>query len=234
MPHQTRIVSPGPSGRSVRASSGEVLHPPADWLLLPPGDATLTRRVKAAGPTWTVQEKRGRKIFSRGVWASSDVVEQVRTELAAERATPEYAKKQVAAARRREHQQADYVEDFHAAVLTFLAFSPGHADLGKRLARAVTEHATPVGSGTVARTKRIPIERRAEAAVIAILHPKWDERPLACVVKKPGAELTKEQIYDHLLKHSLCRYVVHPLYKLRKAALIVRGRTWNADGYTIG
>lgn len=40
----------------------------------------------------------------------------------------------------------------------------------------------------------------AEAAVIAVLHPKWDERPLACVVKKPDAELTKEQIYDHLLK----------------------------------
>jgi len=41
----------------------------------------------------------------------------------------------------------------------------------------------------------------AEAAVIAITHPKWDERPLACVVKKPGAELTKEQIYDHLMKN---------------------------------
>jgi hypothetical protein len=36
-----------------------------------------------------------------------------------------------------------------------------------RVARAVTDYATPVGSGTVARTKRIPVERRAEAAVIA-------------------------------------------------------------------
>ena len=35
------------------------------------------------------------------------------------------------------------------------------------MARAITEHATPVGSGTVARTKRIPVERRASAAVIA-------------------------------------------------------------------
>ena len=35
------------------------------------------------------------------------------------------------------------------------------------MARAVTDHATPVGSGTVARTKRIPVEQRAEAAVIA-------------------------------------------------------------------
>jgi hypothetical protein len=31
----------------------------------------------------------------------------------------------------------------------------------------VSDHATPVGSGTVARTKRIPVEQRAEAAVIA-------------------------------------------------------------------
>jgi acyl-CoA synthetase (AMP-forming)/AMP-acid ligase II len=40
----------------------------------------------------------------------------------------------------------------------------------------------------------------AEAAVIAVHHPKWDERPLACVVKKPGVDLSKEQIYEHLLK----------------------------------
>src|SRR6185369_10072207 len=48
-------------------------------------------------------------------------------------------------------------------------FHPDHADLADRLARAVTDHATPVGSGTVARTKRIPVERRAEAAVIALM-----------------------------------------------------------------
>lgn len=40
----------------------------------------------------------------------------------------------------------------------------------------------------------------AEAAVIAAFHPKWQERPLACVVIKQGATLTKEQIYDHLGK----------------------------------
>jgi hypothetical protein len=33
----------------------------------------------------------------------------------------------------------------------------------------VAEHATPVGSGTVARTRRVPLGRRAEAAVIAWL-----------------------------------------------------------------
>jgi acyl-CoA synthetase (AMP-forming)/AMP-acid ligase II len=36
-----------------------------------------------------------------------------------------------------------------------------------------------------------------EAAVIAAAHPKWDERPLLVVVKKPGVELSREQILGH-------------------------------------
>jgi fatty-acyl-CoA synthase len=38
----------------------------------------------------------------------------------------------------------------------------------------------------------------AEAAVIAVAHPKWDERPLACVVKKPGATVTGADIRKYL------------------------------------
>src|SRR6267154_1000493 len=102
MPEQTRTVSPGPDARSVRTPSGEVLRPPPDWELLPPGDAGLTRRVKAAGPTWTVQEKRGRKTFSRGVWAPRAAIAEARAALAVERAAPAYAKKREADARRRE------------------------------------------------------------------------------------------------------------------------------------
>jgi fatty-acyl-CoA synthase len=34
----------------------------------------------------------------------------------------------------------------------------------------------------------------AMAACIALPHPKWDERPLLVVVKKPGAELTREAL----------------------------------------
>jgi fatty-acyl-CoA synthase len=34
----------------------------------------------------------------------------------------------------------------------------------------------------------------AMAACIAAFHPKWDERPLLVVVKKPGAELSREQM----------------------------------------
>jgi len=38
----------------------------------------------------------------------------------------------------------------------------------------------------------------AEAAVIAVPHPKWMERPLACVVVKPGEELSKDEVLDFL------------------------------------
>ncbi len=38
----------------------------------------------------------------------------------------------------------------------------------------------------------------AEAAVIGVKHVKWQERPLAVVVLRPGVEATKEEILDHL------------------------------------
>ena len=71
----TRIVSPTHDPRRLRAEDGTLLTPPPGWALLPPGDAGLTRRVKAAGPSWTVVEKRGRKKFSRGVWAPAAHIE---------------------------------------------------------------------------------------------------------------------------------------------------------------
>lgn len=38
----------------------------------------------------------------------------------------------------------------------------------------------------------------AEAAVIAVPHPKWQERPLAVVVLKEGARATEEELIQHL------------------------------------
>ena len=159
--------SPGLNPNTVRAADGRILPVPEGWILLPPGDAALTRRAKNAGDHWIVAEKKGRKVFSRGIWTAASTIERIRVELDAERATESFAKKKVADARRREKAQDEYVDDFQRMVVQFLAFHPMHADVAERLARAVTVHATPVGSGTVARTKRIPVEQRAEAAVIA-------------------------------------------------------------------
>jgi len=38
----------------------------------------------------------------------------------------------------------------------------------------------------------------AEAAVIGVPHPRWSERPLACVVRAPGSEVTAEEVIAHL------------------------------------
>jgi hypothetical protein len=140
---------------------------PQGWGCLPPGDAGLTRRVKQLGPSWAIIEKRGRKAFSKGLWAPRENIEAAKLALEAERSTPAYAKKRASAVVRRDHEQASYVVSFEVEILNFLRFTPRFEVLARTVARQVTEHATPVGSGTVARTKRIPIERRAESAVIA-------------------------------------------------------------------
>ena len=159
--------SPGPSKNTVMDASKKIRKAPRNWILLPPGDAALTRRTKAAGDHWVVNEKKGRRNYSKGVWAPKNTVDQIRKDLAAERSTEEFSKRKKVAAQRRIRAQAEYVENFNGAVLAFLNFHPNHTHLAQQMATAVTQHATPVGSGTVARTKKIPIERRAEAAVIA-------------------------------------------------------------------
>jgi hypothetical protein len=159
--------SPGPSERTVRDASGKVIDVPAGWELLPPGDAMITRRVKAAGDHWLVTEQRGRRLFSQGIWAEGKTIAKVRAGVEAERSTEAYTKKRESDTKRREIAHVQYVEDFTEAVLAFLNFDSRYREIGDAMAKAISDHATPVGSGTVARTKRIPVEQRAEAAVIA-------------------------------------------------------------------
>ena len=148
---------------------GKELKIPAGWELLLPGDAGLTRRVKKDGPHWVVKDFYKKRWISLGVLASADRISFFREELDKERKDPAYAKKLEAGRKRREKQEEAYVEDFAGAVRDFLAFAPMYSELAMKLADRIAKHATPVGSGTVARTKLIPIERRAEAATIAWL-----------------------------------------------------------------
>ena len=201
---KSSVVSPGPSVDTVIAADGSVQQVPHDWSLLPPGDAAWTRRVKAAGDHWVMQEKKGRRTFSKGVWASAETIERIREDLAAERSTESYARRRAADSRRREQQQNKYVDEFHAAVVAFLNFDDAYRDTATALADAVTKHATPVGSGTVARTKQISVERRAEAAVIAWMRHQTTAYDNMRIERKKGR---RREVRRMLAEHS--RQLLH-------------------------
>lgn len=188
MPNDNNLIlAPTTDAKVFRAADGRLLSPPDDWECLPPGDAGLTRRVKAAGPSWSVVEKRGRKAFSQGLWAPRANIEAARNALLEERASPAYAKKRAADAQRREREQADYVSTFERQVFAFLRFAPRYTALARDLSAKVTAHATPVGSGTVARTERISVERRAEAAVIAWMRHQTTAYDRLSIARVKGA-----------------------------------------------
>ncbi|MBM9605900.1 DUF2293 domain-containing protein [Desulfopila inferna] len=162
-----RIVKPGYRKGTVLSEDGEVLTPPADWSFLGAGDAAVTRKVKAKGETWVVQVKRGKRIISKGIWAkTTDILSSVK-EVEETRSTPAYARKREQEQARKEVNHKKYVDEFHNAVLSFLAFDHKYRKEAELIAVYVCAHATPVGSGTVARTQRITIAERAAAAVIA-------------------------------------------------------------------
>ncbi|MDX9834062.1 MAG: DUF2293 domain-containing protein [Desulfobulbus sp.] len=83
------------------------------------------------------------------------------------RSTDAYKKKLAGARRRRDEKQSEYELEFCGAIRAFLAFAPRYEEMERTMAEAVTIHAIPVGSGTVARTALIPLEDRAAKAVIA-------------------------------------------------------------------
>lgn len=167
MPHKNRIVKPARVKGTVFAEDGSVLHIPNGWELLEPGDGPLTKLVKSKGPSWLVQVKKGRRLMSKGIWTSSEHIAEGRREIEAKRSTDSYAKKRKSDLARRERLHNEYVAIFSREVADFLSFDPKYRELETQLAHAVTVHATPVGSGTVARTKRIPVEERASKAVVA-------------------------------------------------------------------
>ena len=45
-----------------------------------------------------------------------------------------------------------------------------------------------------------------EAAVVAVPDPKWQERPLVCVVLKPGAEISVDEVHAYLLAGGFARW----------------------------
>lgn len=163
---QILIVQQNSKGELI-GPNGKALTAPEGWSFLAAGDAGITRKVTAQGEYWRVEYRKGRRTFSSGIWAPTNTISQAQQEVQQIRTTDEYRKRQNYAADRREKKQAAYETEFCSTVEDFLAFHPVHKNLEKKLAMAVTAHAIPVGSGTVARTQMIPVEERAARAVIA-------------------------------------------------------------------
>ncbi len=166
MAKEIKIVKPDLNG-SLIDESGQKVFPLDDWAFLPAGDAAVTRKVTSKGPVWKVQVKIGRRIISKGIWASIETIEQARQEVDDLRSTESYQKKLGQSRQRRSRIQAEYEREFFNEVCSFLNFAPVYKDLERKMAEAVTAHAIPVGSGTVARTAMIPVSERAAKAVIA-------------------------------------------------------------------
>jgi len=57
----------------------------------------------------------------------------------------------------------------------------------------------------------------AEAAVVAIPDEKWSERPLACVVLRPGQDASPETLNAHLLKQGFAKWQLPERYEFIEA-----------------
>jgi len=166
MEKEIKIIRTGPNNTLVN-EHGEQVRPPAGWAFLAAGDAAITRKVSAEGLFWRVQARMGRRTISKGLWAPEAIIARARQEVEARRATDTYKNKLANDRKRRAQKQTEYEQEFMLTVRAFLGFAPRYEAEEKAMAEAVTVHAIPVGSGTVARTTLIPIEERAAKAVIA-------------------------------------------------------------------
>jgi hypothetical protein len=130
------------------------LTAPEGWVLLPSGDAFVTRRVKAAGACWTLWRPRGRNRDHRrkiGVLAPAETIEAARVE--AEATEAKRAAQRVVGERARSRAEAAYRDEFDAAVVRWLDVDAEHEVLAMKIARGAVEQAAVVGSGRVGRAK---------------------------------------------------------------------------------
>lgn len=166
MNENIKIVSPSKTG-SVLDKNGKHLNIPEGWAFLPAGDPGITRKVTAAGKYWRVQIRKGRRDISLGVWAPLQAIETATIETNTIRSSESYKRSLEYSKLRRNKKQEEYSNEFYGAVREYLSFADCYKEYESKMARVVTEHAIPIGSGTVARTSMIPMEERAAKAVVA-------------------------------------------------------------------
>lgn len=221
MPTETRSFLINKSDNRLTDKTGKVFSVPTGWENLPSGDASITRKLKSLGPTWTVQEKKGRKVFSHGVWAAKEHIKEAITLVEAQRADPKHQKKLAQSKVRREEKETVFGEDFQQEIIKFLNFDQKYHLLVEQLSRLVKEHAVPVGSGTVARSSSVTIEDKAALAVMAWMRHQTSAYDSTSVARVKGARRELRRQIARQSERILAKYrsgddvdfKVCPLYK---------------------
>jgi len=228
MPNETRTFLITKSDASLKDKAGKTFIVPKGWENLPAGDASVTRKLKSLGPTWTVQEKKGRKTFSHGVWAPKENLQQAKALVEAQRRDPKHQKKLAQAKVRREEKEEVFGEDFQQAIITFLNFDKKYQNLVGTLALLVKEHAVPVGSGTVARSSSVTLQDKAALAVMAWMRHQTSNYDTTSVPRIKGARRELRRKIARQSERILAKYrsgedadlSLCPLYKaLQKAGI---------------
>ena len=187
MPTETRTFLITKSDNRLKDKAGKVYSVPTGWQKLPAGDASITRKLKSLGPSWTVQEKKGRKSFSHGVWAAKEHIEAAKSLVESQQADPKHQKKLAQAKVRREEKEVVFGTDFQQEIIKFLNFDKKYQALVEQLAVLVKEHAVPVGSGTVARSSSVTLDNKAALAVMAWMRHQTSAYDSTSVPKVNGA-----------------------------------------------
>jgi hypothetical protein len=221
MSKETRSFLITKSDSSLKDKTGKVYSVPTSWENLPAGNASVTRKVKSLGPTWTVQEKKGRKAFSHGVWAAKEQIEEAITLVEAQLADPKHQKKLAQVKVRREEKETVFGEDFQQAIIQYLNFDQKHHLLVEQLSKRVKEHAVPVGSGTVARSSSVTLDDKAALAVMAWMRHQTSAYDSTSVPRVKGARRELRRQIAQRSERILAKYrsaddvdfKVCPLYK---------------------
>ena len=221
MPTETRTFLITESDSRLKDKTAKVYSVPAGWQKLPSGDASITRKLKSLGPSWTVQEKKGRKSFSHGVWAAKEHIEAAKSLVEAQRADPKHQKKLAQAKVRREEKEVVFGTDFQQEIIKFLNFDKKYQALVEQLAVLVKEHAVPVGSGTVARSSSVTLDDKAALAVMAWMRHQTSAYDSTSVPRIKGARRELRRKIARQSERILAKYrsgdeidfILCPLYK---------------------
>jgi len=68
-----------------------------------------------------------------------------------------------------------------------------------------------------------------EAAVIGLAHSKWDERPLLIVIKKPDAQLTKEELLKYISGKVAKWWIPDDVVFVNTLPHTATGKLWKAE-----